>query len=329
MRTDNERISLRKRQRYAEDPEFREKCCARSRTFRRENREKINEEMRQKRASDPEFCEKDRARPLNRRRKRVYGITTEDYNRMLARQHGACAICKQRYGQKLCIDHCHATRKVRGLLCHRCNVGLGCYADDPSRLREAAAYLEAARDLPPSSISHRDRLAASLGDGSGETVGVTPSQGSAPRQHRHDRVPEGSGGNAGAPQFPRCPLSPAPGTRDTGQANRATTGAVPLSPALARDAGQAIASHSGPDLNGAASLPPAQSASPVTRRHPEAHFFGDVAHWPSGHPIGSISCLAPPRAPPPAPGNPLPVNSPCCVWSAASATGRDHHSPSG
>jgi hypothetical protein len=310
MTTNNDCINAHKRQRYSDDPEFREQCCARTRAFREKNRDKINEEMREKRASDPEFREKDRARQLNRRRKRVYGITTEDYNRMLARQHGACAICKQRYGQKLCIDHCHATRKVRGLLCHRCNVGLGCYADDPSFLREAAAYLEAARDLP-SPITHAESLASRCpsspalgarhaGQAEGAPAGAVPL---SPVLNARD---EGQAKRTGPGAVP---LSPTPGARDAGQAKRATPGAVPLSPAPdARDAGQAIASHSGPDLNGAASLPPAQSPSPGTRRHPKVDSFGEIAH----------------RPPPP-----VPVNSPCCVWGAASAMGRDHCSPSG
>ena len=43
------------------------------------------------------------------------------------------------------VDHCHATGKVRGLLCHPCNAGLGFYRDDPRLMREAAAYIERSR----------------------------------------------------------------------------------------------------------------------------------------------------------------------------------------
>ena len=75
----------------------------------------------------------------------------EDYRRMLSKQNGACAICKQVSQETLAIDHCHTTGKVRGLLCRKCNTGLGNYDDEPSRLREAAAYLEASRGVLPES----------------------------------------------------------------------------------------------------------------------------------------------------------------------------------
>jgi hypothetical protein len=74
-----------------------------------------------------------------------YGITIEIYNNMVAQQNGLCAICGQlpTSGRKiLCVDHCHGTKKVRGLLCHTCNVGLGYFEDDITRLEAAIAYLK-------------------------------------------------------------------------------------------------------------------------------------------------------------------------------------------
>lgn len=72
--------------------------------------------------------------------KRRYGLTPKQYSEMLDSQHGACAICKQ-VAEKLYIDHCHATGKVRGLLCSLCNSGIGMLGDSAARVDEAAAYL--------------------------------------------------------------------------------------------------------------------------------------------------------------------------------------------
>ena len=85
-----------------------------------------------------------KASARNTKLKAAYGITEEDYQVMLARQHNVCAICfhHQRY-QRLAVDHDHKSGKVRGLLCSNCNRGLGHYFDSPQRLRQAAKYLEA------------------------------------------------------------------------------------------------------------------------------------------------------------------------------------------
>ena len=75
-----------------------------------------------------------------------YGITTDDYEEMLAKQGGRCAICGTDApggrNKVWSVDHCHSTNRVRGLLCHRCNMGLGYFKDDVERLRAAIAYLD-------------------------------------------------------------------------------------------------------------------------------------------------------------------------------------------
>lgn len=79
-----------------------------------------------------------------------YGITLEQYNEMLARQSGGCAICSTlpsiiHAGEtvsSLSVDHDHTTGRVRGLLCHPCNMAIGLFKDNVDRLRSAAAYLE-------------------------------------------------------------------------------------------------------------------------------------------------------------------------------------------
>lgn len=79
-----------------------------------------------------------------------YGLTREDYTRILSEQHGHCAICQHlpKRGRRLCIDHNHATGQVRGLLCDACNYGLGGFQDNPDFLLSAIAYLRRAAMLP-------------------------------------------------------------------------------------------------------------------------------------------------------------------------------------
>lgn len=82
--------------------------------------------------------------------KRYYGLTGEDYGRMLAEQGGVCLICSrpeirltpQGEPTPLHVDHDHETGKVRSLLCYKCNSALGSMGDDPELLRKAADYIE-------------------------------------------------------------------------------------------------------------------------------------------------------------------------------------------
>jgi hypothetical protein len=74
-----------------------------------------------------------------------FGLTQEDYDKMLHSQNGHCAICGNgTNGNKknFCVDHDHETGKVRGLLCHNCNVSVGLMKESPLLLRKAAEYLE-------------------------------------------------------------------------------------------------------------------------------------------------------------------------------------------
>jgi len=110
------------------------------------NREKILERNRRWR---DENLDAERRRRL----KREYGITPEDFTRMLGEQNGRCAICGTEIKGILeplldglrtgiHIDHDHATGKVRGLLCGPCNKGLGHFKDNLARMRAAIDYLE-------------------------------------------------------------------------------------------------------------------------------------------------------------------------------------------
>lgn len=72
-----------------------------------------------------------------------YGIEPKEAERIREQQGGLCAICNEMpNGRGLMVDHCHTSGKIRGLLCHYCNCGLGHFRDDVVRLRAAADYIE-------------------------------------------------------------------------------------------------------------------------------------------------------------------------------------------
>lgn len=77
--------------------------------------------------------------------KSMYNITLDDYNKMFEDQNGCCKICEKHQSElnkPLFVDHCHTTGKVRGLLCSKCNLGIG-YADDSVNiLKNMIKYLE-------------------------------------------------------------------------------------------------------------------------------------------------------------------------------------------
>ena len=80
-----------------------------------------------------------------------YGLSLEQFFDLVKKQNGLCACCgeKQDYKtvgkthQELYVDHCHETGRVRGLLCGRCNTGIGMLGDTLEHLRKAVTYLEA------------------------------------------------------------------------------------------------------------------------------------------------------------------------------------------
>jgi len=116
-----EEKNRRRRERYANDPEYREKCLEASKNRSKRSR-------------------------INTRLKSAFGIDIEDYEKMLEKQNGTCAICGATQADarkhRLHVDHCHDTGKVRGLLCSNCNMGLGKFQDDLQLLKNAVSYLE-------------------------------------------------------------------------------------------------------------------------------------------------------------------------------------------
>lgn len=120
------------------------KDCVRinNKTYKDLNREKVRAASREYWRSNPDKVQ-------NKELKHKYGITKAAYDRLLAKQDGVCAICsepelsKHRDGKirRLAVDHDHETNKIRGLLCNRCNKGLGIFEDDTLLLWSAYGYL--------------------------------------------------------------------------------------------------------------------------------------------------------------------------------------------
>lgn len=88
-----------------------------------------------------------RANPEKRKAQRLrkFGLTLAEFQALMEAQGGACAICGHSDTSQPnifpLVDHCHATGKVRGLLCLNCNQALGKFKDDPVRLLAAVRYL--------------------------------------------------------------------------------------------------------------------------------------------------------------------------------------------
>jgi hypothetical protein len=82
--------------------------------------------------------------------RRNYGIDDAVLRKMKEEQDNKCAICssegfligKNNHSEKLAVDHCHKTGRVRGLLCHNCNRALGLFKDDREVMKKAVTYLE-------------------------------------------------------------------------------------------------------------------------------------------------------------------------------------------
>lgn len=84
-----------------------------------------------------------RAKHPYRHVKDLYGLSEAAFFSLLAGQGGVCAICGSGdWSKKPCVDHDHVTGTVRGILCRKCNSGIGFLDDDPDLVRTALQYLE-------------------------------------------------------------------------------------------------------------------------------------------------------------------------------------------
>lgn len=71
-----------------------------------------------------------------------YRLTVEQRDELFKKQNECCAICKTNQDTRgFSVDHCHKTGKIRGLLCNKCNTGLGMFGDNKENLKQAIEYL--------------------------------------------------------------------------------------------------------------------------------------------------------------------------------------------
>lgn len=112
-----------------------------------ENKEKVIERNKLRRAKGLR-----KYNPVAERKQKLkstYGLSWDEYVSLYNKQKGLCAICfkfldidSKVKTQKPYVDHCHTTKEVRGLLCHKCNFGLGQFEDNTVSLQNAIKYLE-------------------------------------------------------------------------------------------------------------------------------------------------------------------------------------------
>lgn len=123
------------------------KSCVSKRVkkYYRANREVLTAKARKYHKENPEKTADRNRKSLLRRH---YGLTTEEYNKMLKAQNGVCAVCKVKETdtfkgevKRLAVDHCHDTGEVRDLLCGGCNRGMGQFKDNIELLEAAIVYL--------------------------------------------------------------------------------------------------------------------------------------------------------------------------------------------
>ena len=132
---------LTKYQRYArKDPEKRR---AQYKAWREANAEKLK-------AQRKEHYQQNKAQYRFNNAARWYGVGRAEYEAMMKEQGGACAICRRDFSamklrRQPSIDHCHASGRVRGILCQRCNLRLAAL-DDTEWHESATSYLKKSRD---------------------------------------------------------------------------------------------------------------------------------------------------------------------------------------
>lgn len=140
----NEEMKIRRQIKNKENPNIQ---ANRASKYWENNKDKVAKKSREWKNS----FSKEEWSLYNRRinLKRHYSLTLEEYDKLSQQSDNKCYICEKeetahRKGQKfqLAVDHCHVTKKVRGLLCMSCNQALGLFKDNEAILEKAIQYLK-------------------------------------------------------------------------------------------------------------------------------------------------------------------------------------------
>lgn len=161
------KLSAARRVREAADPTHKNKVAERSRRYNAANPPSDEDKKRSaanskrwyyRQLDDPAYVKRraeyakryrsanplsDEYKKRHRERQRFskYGLDQDKFDKLVKKRGGTCGICLK-VSVRLEVDHCHATEKFRGLLCHNCNVALGSLRDSIPNLKRAISYLE-------------------------------------------------------------------------------------------------------------------------------------------------------------------------------------------
>ncbi len=141
----------------------RKELCEKNKIYKSKNRHIVNSWAAQDRKNNPEkyrewsrkHAKKVGAEGITRAILRQKKLKREIYDQMIKDQKNLCAICGKAESRTirssgkvmhLCIDHCHKTNKVRGLVCAMCNLGIHYFKDSSELLLSAANYLNKNED---------------------------------------------------------------------------------------------------------------------------------------------------------------------------------------
>lgn len=143
---------LNKKKRWKKVIEWRkknpDKRAEQGRRYRIKYKDKLKEKYKLWKQKNPQLKEKYDF--LARRATSGVDISFKDYKILIEKQKGLCAICGKKetykYGsgkiKQLALDHCHKTKKPRGLLCQKCNTAIGMFGDDISLIKRSIIYLK-------------------------------------------------------------------------------------------------------------------------------------------------------------------------------------------